>query len=303
MKKRDEARYAVYDQRWQQSPAMAQMILNLLRAKTHLSHCRQDQRGATSERFAVVETLPPGHRKFPAKDGQVDEPVYRANPLLILDRATTTGSKLADEDIKWHDFQEDRGSDDGYADWPDTNMTLFQPQRPGNGSWVLERRGWRVRPPPSSLQHYLRPPGLMHPSNQQPSVSPVRGIDPTRDPLRPQPVVRPPNRELPSGRRIPTAEEINQRYPPSDPIYDHSDEESIADWLRREGAAYDEDPQGESTPRNQSNQWQDWSARPSSWQAGTEPSWQSPSSWWSQQPRNPDSWMWVDGRWQHGEVW
>ena len=85
----------------------------------------------------------------------------------------------------------------------------------------------------------------------------------------------------------------------------HSSDESIVDWMNRVGYDEHHPPREESTPHNQSNQWQDWSwpARPSSWQASTESSWQSPTSWWSQQPDNTDSWNWVDGRWQHADAW
>ena len=79
-KDRDASRRAITSARWAASPMMANRLKHALDAKTHLQHCRQDQKGASSERFAVQEALPPGHRTEPDPNGQVDDIVYREDP-------------------------------------------------------------------------------------------------------------------------------------------------------------------------------------------------------------------------------
>ena len=123
-------------------------------AKKHLYHCRQDQRGASSERFAVSEALPPGHRTMPDPNGQVDEIVYRENAQLIIDRDEMIVHR---EDQLWTMEDHNGDPDSSDDDWDENHFLLFGPRQPPlrDLAWV----DWEPPPPPQDPRLHHAPPG------------------------------------------------------------------------------------------------------------------------------------------------
>ena len=123
-------------------------------ARKHIQHARQDQRGASSERFAVQEALSPEHRKHPDQNGKLDDIVYREDPQLIIDRDEMN---LQNDDQLWtiEDYNGDLDSSDD--DWNANHFSLYGPRYPQRPQTRVD---WEPAEPPQDPRPHQAPPGL-----------------------------------------------------------------------------------------------------------------------------------------------
>ena len=167
---RDINRAQIRQQRVDTSPELAARMDHIMAARTHIQQARQDQKGASSERFAVHETLPSGHRKDPMGNGQVDDIIYREDPQLIIDRDEMT---LCNDDLEW--IHEDRNGDPDSSDddWDTNNFIQYCPRLPPG----YPIANWEPPDPPEDPRPHQAPPGLTLTKREHTDLAIQRIID------------------------------------------------------------------------------------------------------------------------------
>ena len=213
-------------------------------ARTHIQHARQDQRGASSERFAVQEALPPGHRKNPDPNGKVDDIVYREDPHFIIDRDEMN---LDNDDQLWTIEDHNGDLDSSDDDWNANHFSLYGPRYPQRPQ---ARVDWEPPAPPQDPRPHQAPLGLT--------------------------LTEKARTELIIQQIVETAR------PDQTTVTQDTAGAGSSTWNNQPWYA-----------NNQSSQSSDWYARPRWNEPGTDESWQSQRSWWSQQDHHwqaPNQW-------------